>query len=83
VIKLKSHTPNQQETGSRVKVVMAAVGVGVIATMGGLTIAFGSDEAQGAVHFGGAGYTSTQSTAPTQIATPVAKPVVTTKMWHK
>jgi hypothetical protein len=82
VVKVNSNMPKQQKTVSRAKVVTVAAGIGAVVTMSGLTVAFG-DEAEAAVHFGGAGYTSTQTTAPSTVATPLATPAVTTKMWHK
>jgi hypothetical protein len=76
--------PKQHDIGARVKVATAVVGTGVVVTMGALTVVFGGDEALArGPHLGGAGSTVTQSTAPTSILTPVATPVLTTKMWHK
>jgi hypothetical protein len=59
------------------KVVGAAIGAGVILTMGALTVALGGTEpsATGPA-IRASGDTITQSTAPTSLKTPAASPVL-------
>lgn len=68
-------------TGSTVaKAGLAAVGVGMIAAMAALTIAFSSGpKAHANNTFGGAGVTVTRSAAPPTIDTPSATPKVKAK----
>jgi len=63
---------------ARAKLLAAAIGAGVIIAMGALTVAFGGTQARALPFFplAGAGDTSTQTTAPTTLATPAATPPV-------
>jgi len=77
-----SNKPKVQEMRVRIKVVAAAIGAGVIVTMGALTMALSGNEANGSTAaLGGAGNTSTQGTPPPTLATPVAVPTQTAHRW--
>lgn len=61
---------------TRCKLSLAAKAVNVLVAMGALRAAVSGPEAAAENEFGGAGETSTQSTAPTEIETPSAAPEV-------
>ena len=61
---MDSNTSNVHEMGVRIKVVTAAIGAGVIVTMGALTMAFSGNETHAVTaQVGGAGDTSTPGAA--------------------
>ncbi|MDT5346566.1 MAG: hypothetical protein QOE52_5750 [Mycobacterium sp.] len=82
---MNSSEPNVRGIGTRSKVTAAAVGAGVVITMGALTVAISSTEAHAtSPNIGGAGNTSTQTTPPSTPRMSMARPSITTDpSWAK
>ena len=68
---------------ARVKVVAAAIGAGVVVTMGALTVALSGTQAHaGTAKIGGAGNTITETTPPSTPPVKMAVPALKAHKWH-
>jgi hypothetical protein len=75
---VNSNEPCMRGIGTRFKVTAAAVGAGVVITMGALTVAVSSSEARATPpNIGGAGDTSTQTAPPSTPRMSMARPSIT------
>jgi hypothetical protein len=66
-------TETRQMNSTLIKFYLAAMAAGVLVGMGVMTAAVGGSQSSTENQFGGAGETSTESTAPTEIETAVRR----------